>query len=598
MISDEGALKVHEALHKSEVGTVSIGGVVSKIQSKSVNNANIRFVDISGHRFIQQDPHTNNVWASRAKKGNKITWIMSHMDSDRNNWGRIVNGSIKKRCSALSDSKLENPDDTLSETSTERLSDSITTTTPTKSDNSTSTCTPPLTTTSKEKSKEVKKTPSGSITLAQWSISYEELLKGDVLGTGAFGSVVCGTWRGTDVAIKTLHSQDEKALEMFTKEAELLCKLRHPNIVQCLGACLTLPNCCIVMELLPQNLSKLIKQGPIARETFNKIVLGIAQGLNFLHRSNPVIIHRDLKPANILLDYGLQPRIADFGVSREKYGNTATMTRIGTPTYCAPEILNGEHYSAAVDVYSFGVLIYEMVNHKAPWKNDKLTPVQLMMRVAINKQRPPIPETCDKDIEQLIRCCWDHDALKRPTAENIIMMFKDPNGFSIQSFHSATSLKTQVIAMTQVVTPTLVLSTTTTASTLKSSIKKTTVTNDDTTDSKDKDDDKKGQKECKYDGECYRQNPQHFKEEAHPNRDAYEAYIKPKVQDKNKLSSKKISMIEAYKKMKGVSDRVHFQILEKYGWSQKEYQAGKKESSDSKSNSKKKKKRKRESTDS
>jgi len=526
------------------------------------------------------------------------------MDTDRNNWGRIVNGSIKKRCPALSNSKSENPDDTLSETSTEKLSDGITATTPTKSDNSTSTCTPPLTTTSKEKSKEVKKTPSGSITLAQWSISSEELLKGEILGTGAFGSVVRGSWRGTDVAIKTLHSQDEKALEMFTKEAELLCKLRHPNIVQCLGACLTLPNCCIVMELLPQNLSKLIKQGPIARDTFNKIVLGIAQGLNFLHRSNPVIIHRDLKPANILLDYGLQPRIADFGVSREKYGATATMTRIGTPTYCAPEILNGEHYSSGVDIYSFGILIYEMVNQKAPWKNDKLTPVQLMMRVAINKQRPPIPETCDKELEQLIRCCWDQDPLKRPTAENIIMMFKDPNGFSIQSFHnSATSLKTQVIAMTQVVTPTLVLSTTTTASTLKSSIKKTTVTNDDTIDSNGKasdkdDDDKKGQrKECKYDGECYRINPQHFKDEAHPNRDAYDTYIKPKVQDKNKLSSKKISMIESYKKMKGVSDKVHFQILEKYGWSKKEYEAGKKAGSDSKTNSKKKKKRKRESTD-
>jgi len=67
MISDEVALKVHEALHKSDQ-TVSIGGVVSKVQGKIVNNAEIRFVDINGHRFIQQDLHTNNVWASRAKK--------------------------------------------------------------------------------------------------------------------------------------------------------------------------------------------------------------------------------------------------------------------------------------------------------------------------------------------------------------------------------------------------------------------------------------------------------------------------------------------------------------------------------------------------
>jgi len=127
------------------------------------------------------------------------------------------------------------------------------------------------------------------------------------------------------------------------------------------------------------------------------------------------------------MDEGGSPRIADFGVSREKYG-TSTMTRIGTPTYCAPEILSGEHYSLPVDIYSFGILIYEMINGKAPWKSENLTAIQLMMRVAIKKERPPIPEDTEPDLEQLIKCCWDHEPNNRPTAEDMIIMFKTEDG--------------------------------------------------------------------------------------------------------------------------------------------------------------------------
>lgn len=125
-----------------------------------------------------------------------------------------------------------------------------------------------------------------------------------------------------------------------------LSKIRHPYIVQCLGACITPPNCCIVMELLPSNLSKLIKDSEkdIDFTIFHKIILGVASGLAFLHQSNPPIIHRDMKPGNILvalctkffthnqLDSSNNPRIADFGVSREK-STTMTMTRIGTVRY-------------------------------------------------------------------------------------------------------------------------------------------------------------------------------------------------------------------------------------------------------------------------
>jgi serine/threonine protein kinase len=133
-----------------------------------------------------------------------------------------------------------------------------------------------------------------------------------------------GRYRGTDVAIKILHTQDEENTAMFFKEAELMCKLRHPNVIQCkpfyqlyssfsergltelkkilgLGASVAPPNLSIVMELMNSNLSRFIRSGPIEDKIMVKVAIGIARGINFLHTAKPKIIHRDLKPDNILV---------------------------------------------------------------------------------------------------------------------------------------------------------------------------------------------------------------------------------------------------------------------------------------------------------
>lgn len=128
---------------------------------------------------------------------------------------------------------------------------------------------------------------------------------------------------------------------------------------------------------MPMSLSQFLKDLPLSTLLFRNIALGIARGVEYLHQQH--IIHRDLKPANILLDNSLNPRIADFGVSREAATEYATMTKIGTPTYCAPEVLNGDRYSFPADIYSFGMILCAMMQGGNPWKSEAraLSPAQV-----------------------------------------------------------------------------------------------------------------------------------------------------------------------------------------------------------------------------
>lgn len=250
---------------------------------------------------------------------------------------------------------------------------------------------------------------------------------GPKLGSGAFGEVRLGTWRGTDVAVKILHATDDKSRDVFYREANLLCQLRHPNIVPFLGACLK-EQLAIVMELMPSSLTKLIKEGPMNVPLLCRVASGIVRGIMFLHKSTPKIIHRDLKPDNVLLDHSNTPKIADFGVSREKI-QTQEMTRIGTPSYCAPEILKGEKYSEKVDIFSFGMMLYAMTTGRAPFRggehDQQLSPLQIMMKIAVQKERPIIPAEvkCPTWLSDLINECWAPKPDTRPSADDVRALF-------------------------------------------------------------------------------------------------------------------------------------------------------------------------------
>jgi serine/threonine protein kinase len=164
------------------------------------------------------------------------------------------------------------------------------------------------------------------------------------------------------------------------------------------------------------------------------IIVGIVIGMYFVHCGG--IIHRDLKPANVLLDpISHYPKIADFGVSRPANVNTSkgearsnplslapgldktmAMTgQIGSPLYMAPEIIAGRSYSSKADVFSFGVLLYEIVTGKQPCQDCGDCSIFHFYEKVISGARETIPETVEAFTAALIRRCWDDDPHKRPT---------------------------------------------------------------------------------------------------------------------------------------------------------------------------------------
>lgn len=452
--------------------------------------------------------------------------------------------------------------------------------------------------------------PVGVIATNQQWLNFEELKLGEEIGAGAFGSVYKGVFRGTDVAIKILHSQDKNAELMFLKEADIMFKLRHPNIVQFMGACVTPPNCCIVMDLYPKNLAAEIKKGIKDMIIFHRIIMGIAKGLNYLHMATPQVIHRDLKPGNILLDHGFTPRIADFGVSRETKAN-ATMTRIGTPTYCAPEVLNSEHYTSKVDIYSFGMLVFAMSAGGSPWKSENLSPIQVMMRIAVKKERPPIPSDCRSDIKALIIQAWQHNPNERPDAAGLIKFIEAINP-------DKPPPPEEEIEATQLITPsgsTMLLSQTvvfdqpTPKNTSPPPQKKQTQShhhnqpqkavqpnatqhassNGDVvmggTNQKPLNTSYAGpnMEPCQFDASCYRFKLAHRQEAWHPVRDAYENYLKSFLKNGFITKQQRQELNDfRFRPGKHVSDKAHQLILGLNGWTVEEFENGALNSQDKK----------------
>jgi hypothetical protein len=142
------------------------------------------------------------------------------------------------------------------------------------------------------------------------------------------------------------------------------------------------------------------------------IAIGIAHGMRYLHRCN--IVHLDLKSPNILLDHLALPKIADFGLSRFMEDGTIT-SGVRTPQWMAPEQIRGTS-GPAVDVYAFGVILYEMLTGRIPFCERKETGAALCMVIA-DGVRPHLDSS--GDLEDLIVRCWDHEPSMRPTFEEI-----------------------------------------------------------------------------------------------------------------------------------------------------------------------------------
>jgi len=246
-------------------------------------------------------------------------------------------------------------------------------------------------------------------------IDSEQLVILQEIGRGSFGQVFKGTWRGTEVAIKRIPTNSMRSTEIheFLKEAFILRQLRHPNVLQVLGA--SMDPACIVTEYMPRgNLFQLIHDAsvPLPWSQTRKIALDICKGMSYLHGTTPPLIHRDLKPHNLLVDDNWRVKVCDFGLS--KFVETKReMTACGTPAYAAPEVLRNADYSTSADIYSFGIVLWELLTRQAVYPN--MPPFQIIFSVGTQKCRPAFPKNMHPKLICLIQECWCEEPTLRPT---------------------------------------------------------------------------------------------------------------------------------------------------------------------------------------
>ncbi|KAK5847122.1 hypothetical protein PVK06_003424 [Gossypium arboreum] len=263
-----------------------------------------------------------------------------------------------------------------------------------------------------------------SNSMVDCEIRWEDLHLGEEVGQGSYAVVYRGIWNGSDVAVKVYFAGEykESTLLDYKKEIDIMRKLRHPNVLLFMGAVYSQERLAIVTEFLPRgSLFKALHKNNQALDVKRRMrmALDVARGMNYLHHRNPPIVHRDLKSSNLLVDRNWNVKVGDFGLSRWKNGTfLTTKSGRGTPQWMAPEVLRNEPSNEKSDVFSFGVILWELMTVSIPWNN--LNSLQVVGVVGFMDRRLELPEGLDPQIESIIRDCWQSNPENRPSFEDII----------------------------------------------------------------------------------------------------------------------------------------------------------------------------------
>lgn len=216
-----------------------------------------------------------------------------------------------------------------------------------------------------------------TFTLNDMERATDNFAASKILGEGGFGLVYGGVLDdGTKVAVKVLKRDDQQGDREFLAEVEMLSRLHHRNLVTLIGICTEEHARCLVYELIPNGSVESHLHGvdkedaPLDWGSRLKIALGAARGLAYLHEdSSPRVIHRDFKSSNILLEHDFTPKVSDFGLARSALDeeNRHISTRVmGTFGYVAPEYAMTGHLLVKSDVYSYGVVLLELLTGRKP----------------------------------------------------------------------------------------------------------------------------------------------------------------------------------------------------------------------------------------
>lgn len=258
-----------------------------------------------------------------------------------------------------------------------------------------------------------------------WELDGNLLKFEHKVASGSFGDLFKGTYCGQDVAIKLLkHEHSSCQLEReFSQEVYIMRKVRHKNVVQFIGACSKASRFCIVTEFMAGGslYDYLHRKNHIFKmPMLLRVALDIAKGMDYLHQNN--IIHRDLKAANLLLDENEVVKVADFGVARFESQSGAMTAETGTYRWMAPEVISHLPYGHKADIFSFGIVLWELLTGKLPY--ESMNPVQAAVGVR-QGLRPQIPEQTPAELSALIERCWQDNPSKRPDFCDISVILQD-----------------------------------------------------------------------------------------------------------------------------------------------------------------------------
>ncbi|XP_050092716.1 raf homolog serine/threonine-protein kinase Raf isoform X1 [Anopheles aquasalis] len=267
-----------------------------------------------------------------------------------------------------------------------------------------------------------------------WNIQAEEILIGQRIGSGSFGTVYKAHWHGP-VAVKTLNVKTPSAaqLQAFKNEVAMLKKTRHCNILLFMG-CVSKPSLAIVTQWCEgSSLYKHIhvNETKFKLNTLIDIARQAAQGMDYLHAKN--IIHRDLKSNNIFLHDDFSVKIGDFGLATAKVrwsGSQQSNQPTGSILWMAPEVIrmkNLNPYSFQSDVYAFGIVLYEMLTEQLPYNhiNNK---DQILFMVGCGKLRPDLTKVrsdCPQALKRCVEDCIKFNRDERPLFRLLLNMLEN-----------------------------------------------------------------------------------------------------------------------------------------------------------------------------
>eukprot|EP00027_Filamoeba_sp_ATCC50430_P001883 CAMPEP_0168562038 /NCGR_PEP_ID=MMETSP0413-20121227/11911_1 /TAXON_ID=136452 /ORGANISM="Filamoeba nolandi, Strain NC-AS-23-1" /LENGTH=647 /DNA_ID=CAMNT_0008593441 /DNA_START=121 /DNA_END=2064 /DNA_ORIENTATION=- len=278
--------------------------------------------------------------------------------------------------------------------------------------------------------------PQISVTALAGTLNFSELQIVEKIGSGSFGKVYKGLYGTTEVAIKVLKElPNDDQMKEFNTEVQMLINARSPYVIKFFGTAQD-PNkkvLCIVMEFAHRGSLFHLLNSMNVEITWDRVLgitFDIAKGVQHLHSQNPPILHRDIKTLNFLVTESWEVKIADFGLARLGLaGQMDTLKKLrSTPVYSAPELMEDLEYSTKSDVYSVGMVFWEIVSrcvagvYKRPFSEypNIMMEYQVLVQVSKNNLRPTILEGTPPEFAQLIQRCWHSNPHVRPEATEIV----------------------------------------------------------------------------------------------------------------------------------------------------------------------------------